>query len=350
MYPLQSGLRRRCLCTLKGRRLKAFAVASRRTLSVAVVLFSAVLPAAMAAQPASAPAWPRWLFPVDPAPTKAAPDVSALTVPDSTVTYTRAQIDDPFAPPDWHPQDHGPMPTIVANGRAPTVMACAFCHTPTGQGRPENSSLAGLSADYIEQQLRDMRSGARHAAAPADYAPVQVMHQLAGQLTDADIRSAAQYFSQQVLGPRVEVIEAARIPKVKPAAWIYMREGVGEEDLGARIVEIAPDFALHERRDDRMRYVAYVPVGSIERGRLLATTGAGVTQACAGCHDVDLRGTSLGPAIAGRSPTYLMRQLLALQVKARAGARAQMMQPVVEQLTSDDMIALAAYVASLPPQ
>jgi cytochrome c553 len=331
--------------------LRASETTSRKTLSLAAVLFSAVfIAAAVAAQPASAPAWPRWLFPTDAAQVKPVHDGSALTVPGSDVTYTRTQIDNPFAPPDWHPRDHSTMPPIVASGRAPAVMACAFCHTPTGQGRPENSALAGLSADYIAEQLRDMRSGARRAAAPADYAPVQAMHQLASELTDAEIEAAAQYFSQQILGPRVEVIEGARIPEAKPAAWIYAREGMAEEDLGARIIEMAPDFALHERRDDRMRYVAYVPAGSIDRGRLLATTGAGRTQACAGCHDVDMHGTALGPAIAGRSPSYLMRQLLAFQRKARTSARAQMMQPVVERLTSDDMIALAAYVASLPLQ
>ena len=32
------------------------------------------------------------------------------------------------------------MPDIVAKGRKPEVIACAYCHTPTGQGRPENSA------------------------------------------------------------------------------------------------------------------------------------------------------------------------------------------------------------------
>lgn len=314
-------------------------------------LASLCTPAARATeQPFTAPAW---LFPIDtaasPSGTATAHD-SRLSVPDSDMTYTRAQIDDAFAPPDWHPHDHGPMPAIVAAGRRPAVMACAFCHTPTGQGRPENSPLAGLPADYIERQLTDMRSGARRAAAPAKYLPVAAMHELAAALTDTDIRDAAQYFSQQVLRQRVEVIEAASIPEVKPAAWIYSRAADGaQEPLGSRILEVAPDFARHERRDDRMHYIAYVPPGSVERGRTLVTSGAGVTQACAGCHDVDLHGTPLGPPIAGRSPSYLLRQLLAFRRQARTGGRAQMMQPVVEKLTLDDMIAIVAYAASLPP-
>jgi cytochrome c553 len=67
------------------------------------------------------------------------------------------------------------MPQIVASGRAPDVIACAYCHTPTGQGRPENSALAGLSADYIREQLRDMRSGARRQIGTAAYLPIRNM-------------------------------------------------------------------------------------------------------------------------------------------------------------------------------
>jgi cytochrome c553 len=34
---------------------------------------------------------------------------------------------------------------------------------------------------------------------------------------------------------------------------------------------------------------------------------------------------------------------------ARAGSGSELMKPVVEKMTLDDMIALAAYAASLPP-
>jgi hypothetical protein len=43
------------------------------------------------------------------------------------------------------------------------VFACGFCHLPNGLGRPENSSLAGLPASYIVQQVADFKSGARKA-------------------------------------------------------------------------------------------------------------------------------------------------------------------------------------------
>jgi cytochrome c553 len=60
---------------------------------------------------------------------------------------------------------------------------------------------------------------------------------------------------------------------------------------------------------------------------------------------------SLGaiPGIAGRSPSYLVRQLYDLKHGARAGLGSALMKPAVEKLTIDDMISLAAYAASLEP-
>lgn len=87
-------------------------------------------------------------------------------VPGSTVALTETQLRDLFNPPDWHPNDHPAPPEVVAHGRKPDVRACGYCHYPNGQGRPENSSLAGLPAAYIVQQMADLRSGARKSAEP----------------------------------------------------------------------------------------------------------------------------------------------------------------------------------------
>ena len=274
-----------------------------------------------------------------------------LEIPDSTQKFTLARINDAFDAPDWRPESHGPMPEIVAKGRKPKVMACAFCHTPTGQGRPENSALAGLPEAYIKEQLLDFRSGKRPALGPEKYAPTQAMHALSAALTDADIDASALYFSQQKLARRHYVIEAINIPRAEEAAWIY-KEVSGSEDLGDRVIEVAPDMTRHERRDDRLQYTAYVPPGSLARGKLLATTGdKGRTQVCATCHLAKLNGTDKIPPIAGRSPTYLLRQLLAFRNGERSSEAALQMLPAVEKLELDDMIALAAYVGSLyPPQ
>ncbi len=279
------------------------------------------------------------------------PQEELLGIPDSTQKYTLTQINDAFDAPDWHPDSHGPMPEIVAKGRKPKVMACAFCHTPTGQGRPENSALAGLPEAYIKEQLQDFRSGKRPALGPEKYAPTQAMHTLSATLTDAEIDAAAQYFSQQKLARRHYVIESVNIPRAEEAAWVY-KEVPGSEDLGDRLIEVAPDITRHEHRDDRMQYTAYVPPGSLFRGKVLATTGdKGKTVVCSTCHGNKLQGTDKIPPIAGRSPTYLLRQMLAFRNSIRTGEAAQQMIPTVEKLELTDMIALAAYVGSLyPPQ
>ena len=55
------------------------------------------------------------------------------------------------------------------------------------------------------------------------------------------------------------------------------------------------------------------------------------------------------PGIAGRSPSYIVRQLFDFKHGARAGAGSALMTPAVDKLTLDDMISLAAYAASLKP-
>jgi len=305
--------------------------------------------------------YPDWLFPIHPdsllPPPKTPPpkldDVELLGIPDSEQKYTLARINDPYNAPDWQPGSHGPMPEIVAKGRKPKIIACGYCHTPTGQGRPENSALAGLPEAYIKEQLQDFRSGKREAIGPEKYLPSRGMHAVAAAMTDEEIDETAKYFSQQKLGRRVWVAEAINIPRAEPSDWVYKSVG-GSEDLGQRLIEVAPDITRHQRRDDRMQYTAYVPPGALARGKRLVTTGqeldkSAKTVICATCHLANLKGTDKIPPIAGRSPTYLLRQLLAFKNGARTGEAADQMKPTVEKLELEDMIALAAYLGSLYP-
>jgi len=302
---------------------------------------------------------PEWLFPVDPKSLEKTPpnvkpvkldDVELLDIPGSDQKFTLARINDPFNAPDWHPADHIPMPDIVAKGRKPAVMACGYCHTPTGQGRPENSALAGLPEAYIREQLLDLRSGARKPAGPEAYKPSWAMLQIAKALTDEEIDASAKYFAQQKLKRRVTVVESLRIPRAERAAWIYEEVG-GTEDLEDRLLEVTNEMVRHERRDDRLGYTAYVPPGSIGRGKRLVTTGdGGKTVVCASCHLASLKGTDKIPPIGGRQPSYLLRQLLAFRNGTRANEASKQMAPVVEKLTLTEMIDVVAYLGSLYPQ
>jgi cytochrome c553 len=297
---------------------------------------------------------PAWVFPMNPpAPASPAPfdRVSPLHVPNSKVSFTDAELNDLFKAPDWHPGSHSAMPSIVANGRPPDVYACGFCHTAGGQGRPENASLAGLPAAYILSQLADFRSGERKSAWSGPYRPVDRMIQAAKNATAEELSMAATYFAAQSLQPRVAVVETESVPRSHVVGWVYAGEQVGEsEPLGKRLLEFAPDAVRHESRDDELCYIAYVPPGSVARGRHIAQAGSdSPANACNSCHGPQLRGVELVPPIAGRSPTYILRQLLAFQTGTRKGATGLPMHAVVKNLRIGEMIDAAAYAGSLPP-
>ncbi len=243
------------------------------------------------------------------------------------------------------------MPAVVARGRTPDVYACGYCHTPGGQGRPENASLAGLPAPYIIQQLHDFKSGVRRSAWPGPYRPTDLMIHVAKYATDDEVASAARYFSQQKPKSHVSILERKRVPGAAVVGFVYAAiRGAPEEPLGARLLEFAPDPERHENRDEAMQYVAYAPIGSLRRGRSISSSGAnGLTVGCVTCHGANLQGVGLVPRLAGRSPSYLLRQLLAFQTGTRGGPAAQPMVPVVAKLRITNMIDVAAYAASLPP-
>jgi cytochrome c553 len=123
----------------------------------------------------------------------------------------------------------------------------------------------------------------------------------------------------------------------------------GREPIDDRIIETALDLPRTELRDPASGFVAYVPLGSIARGRRLVTTGGGKTQACAACHGPSYRGVGNVPPLAGRSPSYLMRQLYDFKSGARDGPLAGPMKENVAKLSVEDMMAISAYLASRRP-
>ena len=290
-----------------------------------------------------------WAFPLTPPanPRAPKPDMHVPRhVPGSTRTYTIADYDDMFNAPDWFPQDHPPMPRIVARGRKP-AWACAYCHLPTGQGRPENAPLAGLPASYIVEQVRAFRRGERVSGRPetAKWMPAE-----ARNVTDADLKLAAEYFSSLHFKPWTRVIETASVPKTHVAHWMLVPDADGKrEPIGDRIIETSTDIARTELRDTRFGFVAWVPPGSIAHGAVITSRGTGGAAACESCHGPGLRGIGNIPPLAGRSPTYIVRQLILFRTGGRANAAAAPMRQEASQLTLKDMIAVAAYAASRRP-
>jgi len=225
-----------------------------------------------------------------------------------------------------------------------------MCHYPNGQGKPENASIAGLPAGYIVQQMADYKSGARKSAEPRMRPPALMAH-VGKQATDAEVRAAADYYAGLKYKQWIRVVETDSVVRTEVilGSMLAPVEGGGTEPIGQRIIETAEDLDRVEMRDSRVGFVAYVPTGSVGRGEALATGGGGKTLPCTICHGKDLKGLGDVPALAARSPTYVFRQLYDIKTGARAGNGAQLMKAVVEQLSTEDMIALAAYAASRAP-
>jgi cytochrome c553 len=284
---------------------------------------------------------PEWAFPVTekdlPAPRITGDKVRTV----GNVTVTRAGADAPFEIPNWRPNMHPAMPKIVQFGNKDTqVRACGSCHLPTGTGHDESAYVAGLPTRYLIQQMTDWKNGNRKFG--------NVMIAMSKVLTDAEIKEAA------ALKPRpwIKVVEAATIPKsfVGPGNKRLLHPAGGTEALGNRIFEVPEDEEAVVYRDPISGFIAYVPPGSIAKGEALVKTGGGgKTTPCIMCHGVTLLGLGDWPALAGRHPNYIVRQLWNFQNGDRAGPAAEVMKGVAAKLTNDDMLAIAAYAASLAP-
>jgi cytochrome c553 len=301
-------------------------------------------PGAATPAPAAAPAG-------QPAP---APDNTQHNLPGSTSSFTLAQIRDGFGPADWYPGDHPAMPDIVAHGRREAqVNACSLCHYPNGKGRPENAGVSGLPYSYFVQTMLDFKNDARKSA-DTRKGNTNRMIAFAKAMTDDEIKAAATYFSSIKWTPWIRVVETDTVPKTRIAGGMFLvLEGAeaGKEPIGQRIIETPEKTEDTELlRNPHSGFIAYVPNGSLKKGETLVTSGgAGKTTQCAVCHGANLEGLGPVPGIAGRSPSYLMRQLYDMQQGTRKGVWSELMKPVVAKLTTEDMLNIAAYTASRAP-
>ena len=212
-----------------------------------------------------------------------------------------------------------------------------------GQGHPESAGLAGLPAAYIVRQMEYFKASTRKDPAR--------MNGIAKQVSDEDVKQAAEYFAS--LKPIVwtKVVEADMVPKSR-VARTRMRlhaEGSAMEPIGSRIITLPNDDEKIEERDPHTGFTAFVPKGALKKGETLVKTGAkGKTLQCSICHGADLHGIGDVPGIAGMHPIYLVRQLYAFKNGNANGGLDQLMKQVVEKLTDDDILNVAAYVASAP--
>ena len=320
-----------------------------RILSAGLFALSiALLAAAQAQNPTSVPnGLPSWAYNI---PDKDQPPVPKLTgtirVPGSTKEYDASLVRSTTNPPDWFPDEHPAAPQIVKGPNAPPGAVCGTCHLMSGQGHPESADITGLPAEYIVRQMKYFKSGTRKDE--------DRMGPIARNVSEEDVRQAADYFAAIKPIQWVKVIETPTPPKTYvsiDARHRVLDPSGGTEPIGHRIIETPVDPMQTSIRDPHSAFIAYVPPGSIAKGEALVKTGgSGKTIQCAICHGDDLKGLGEVPRLAGLQPVYLARQLICMQNGSSAGTAAALMKKVVANLTEDDIISISAYLGSLPPR
>jgi cytochrome c553 len=267
---------------------------------------------------------------------------------------------------DWFPDEHpNPVPDIIKHGPASLgkdTRACGTCHLSDGSGRPENASPAGLPAAYIVRQLKDFRDGLRHNADQRK-ANSNTMVLLARAMSEDEMQQAADYWAAVKWRPHVKVVETRLVPKTKIQGELFIPTAKERtEPIGKRIIESPEDVEQSQvLRSSHGTWIAYVPVGSIKKGKNLVETGgmtvvngqivAGKTLACGTCHGKDLKGIAPDvPGLAGRSPSYMAREIFDIQQRARVGSNSnvELMRVAIKDLTPEDILDITAYLASLP--
>ena len=292
------------------------------------------MPIIMLAAAVAAIAPPAWLYPQTMAAEPPPASHEQISVPGSRVTVDAAILHDRAQTVNWFPADQPAPPVRVLKAKA-GEFACGYCHMANGVGHPQNISIAGLNPDYVIAQFAAFRSGQRKAAQPG-YIPNGSMTRVAGQVSDAEIAELANYYSKLPYRSLIRVRESEMVPNVRAAGLVWERVPGPPEPVAGRIIELMDRPEDSIRHNPRGRSTAYVPPGSIARGRRIAAE-----LGCMACHVQMLGGW--GP---GRSPSYIVRQLLAFRNRARTDAGAEAMQPIADQLSLDDMVAVAAWMGA----
>lgn len=77
---------------------------------------------------------------------------------------------------------------IATKGKGSQATACQTCHQADGSGNAAAGfpRLAGMNADYMVKQLRDIAAGERDNA---------VMNPIASGLSEEEMRAAAEYYA-----------------------------------------------------------------------------------------------------------------------------------------------------------
>ena len=178
-------------------------------------------------------------------------------------------------------------PALAADGKALFVdKGCIACHgedakTPLQEGFPK---LAGQSAEYALNQLKDIKSGARTNGQTVD-----VMKPIVSELTDDEMKALADY----LFSLREAPVAAAAAPA--------------------------------------------------NAGKTLF-----LTKTCVACHGKEGKKPLPGyPVLGGQDRAYILAQTHDIKSGARANGKAAAMQPVMHLVSDDEISAIAEYLSTV---
>ena len=183
---------------------------------------------------------------------------------------------------------------IAKQGNGKGAAACQTCHGADGSGNGAAGypRLAGMNADYMVKQLKDLSGDSRQNA---------IMKPMASALTAEERQAVADYYADM------------EPPKKAPNAD-------GDADKIAAGEKIAQD-------------------GLWRKG----------VPACTSCHGPGGQGVGASfPGLAGQHANYITNQINDWQADKRSNDPNQLMDVVAERLTEEEAAAAAAYFASLP--
>jgi cytochrome c553 len=179
------------------------------------------------------------------------------------------------------------------------------------------------------------------------------MNSIATEVTEEEARQAAQWFAA-LPTPRLHKGGRDRHGAEdlsRPGRMRFAEPDGSREPIGNRIIPCPEDQTRATAARPAFRFVAYVPLGSIARGRIAGRRTAVLgTIACGVCHGPSMLGTG-EKCRASQARIRSTRASACTDSKtARAnGPDAALMKPIVAQLTDEDIVAIAAYLGSLAP-
>lgn len=181
---------------------------------------------------------------------------------------------------------------LRAQGTGPaTVAVCMPCHGPTAEtaqlpaGAPPIPTLNGQHAAYLEKQLREFKAGRRKN---------DLMVPILAKISKRQFSELAAHFASQA--PARPALENSQLA---------------------------------------------------ERGRALYEQGKPTVPACVGCHLANGVGAPRYPRLAGQRQAYVVKQLTNFKQGIRTNDRAHVMRNIAANLSDEEMMAIAEYLASL---